>query len=297
MNTLQQTNQRIDVADVLRGVAIMGIIILHSIEHFNFYKFPAELPFEWFAFTDKAIWNGLFFLFGGKAYAIFALLFGFSFYIQDNNQKKRGKDFRLRFAWRLCLLFLLGQVNAAFFTGEILVFYAVMGFILILTCRLSDKMIFILAVILMLQPLELYKIGYGLLNPEAVPGKELAGYYFNEAFKVQDTGTFWETIRMNLWEGQLANFTWAWEHGRVFQTASLFLFGMLAGRKGLFLKSEYNLRFWIKTMGFALLFYFPIVGLSEMLPDFINSALVTQGTVRLLESLHKLCFMLLIAGR
>lgn len=31
---------RVDVADVLRGLAVMGIIILHSIEHFNFYSFP-----------------------------------------------------------------------------------------------------------------------------------------------------------------------------------------------------------------------------------------------------------------
>ena len=27
----------------------------------------------------------------------FALLFGFSFYIQNNNQNQKGKDFRLRF--------------------------------------------------------------------------------------------------------------------------------------------------------------------------------------------------------
>ena len=51
---------------------------------------------------------------------MFALLFGFSFYIQDNNQQRRGKDFRLRFLWRLFILFIIGQFNAAFFTGEIL---------------------------------------------------------------------------------------------------------------------------------------------------------------------------------
>lgn len=71
---------RVDVADVLRGLAVMGIIILHSIEHFNFYSFPdTTTQSDWLNFTDKAIWNGLFFMFGGKAYAVFALLFGFSF--------------------------------------------------------------------------------------------------------------------------------------------------------------------------------------------------------------------------
>ncbi|MEG0456342.1 MAG: hypothetical protein RR559_13550, partial [Bacteroides sp.] len=76
---LSDRNARVDVADVLRGLAVMGIIVLHSIEHFNFYSFPESVPFEWMKFTDQAIWRGLFFAFGGKAYAVFALLFGFSF--------------------------------------------------------------------------------------------------------------------------------------------------------------------------------------------------------------------------
>ncbi|MDL2291957.1 hypothetical protein LJB80_02260, partial [Bacteroides sp. OttesenSCG-928-F21] len=131
---IAEQQARIDVADVLRGFAVLGIIILHSIEHFNFYSFPKEVPFEWMKFTDKAIWDGLFFAFSGKAYAIFSLLFGFSFFIQYNSQQERGKDFRLRFLWRMVLLFLIGQFNAAFFTGEILTMYAMIGIILPLCC-------------------------------------------------------------------------------------------------------------------------------------------------------------------
>ena len=88
INTKLKGHARVDVADVLRGLAVMGIIILHSIEHFNFYSFPDTAgQSAWLNFSDKAIWNGLFFMFGGKAYAIFALLFGFSFFIQDDNQR------------------------------------------------------------------------------------------------------------------------------------------------------------------------------------------------------------------
>lgn len=109
INTKLKGHARVDAADVLRGLAVMGIIILHSIEHFNFYSFPDTAgQSAWLNFSDKAIWNGLFFMFGGKAYAIFALLFGFSFFIQDDNQRLRGNDFRLRFCWRLILLFLIG---------------------------------------------------------------------------------------------------------------------------------------------------------------------------------------------
>lgn len=62
---------RVEVADVLRGLAVMGIILLHSIEHFNFYSFPDTTgQSAWLTFTDKAVWDGLFFLLGGKAYAV-----------------------------------------------------------------------------------------------------------------------------------------------------------------------------------------------------------------------------------
>ena len=60
----------------------------------------------------------------------------------------RGNDFRLRFCWRLILLFILGNINAAFFTAEVLVLYSLVGFILPLTCRLKDKWLFILACVL-----------------------------------------------------------------------------------------------------------------------------------------------------
>lgn len=42
INTKLKGHARVDVADVLRGLAVMGIIILHSIEHFNFYSFPIQ---------------------------------------------------------------------------------------------------------------------------------------------------------------------------------------------------------------------------------------------------------------
>ena len=224
---IAEPNARVDVADVLRGLAVMGIILLHSIEHFNFYSFPEKVPFEWMNFTDQAIWRGLFFTFSNKAYAVFALLFGFSFYIQDNNQQRKGKDFRLRFLWRLFILFIIGQFNAAFFTGEILTMYAILGIILPIFCRMSDRIVVIFATLLILQPIDWAKLIYALCNPDYVAGESLARYYFGIAFDVQKNGTFLETIRMNMWEGQLANMTWALEHGRILQTPGLFLFGML----------------------------------------------------------------------
>lgn len=291
------SNARVDVADVLRGLAVMGIIILHSIEHFNFYSFPQEVPYEWMRFTDRAIWDGLFFAFSGKAYAVFALLFGFSFYIQDDNQRRRGNDFRLRFVWRLLLLFIIGQVNAMFFTGEILTMYAMIGIVLPLFCRASNKVVITTAVVLMLQPLDWGKLIYALIDPAYEPATNLAGKYFSEAFAVQSTGNFIETVKMNMCTGQLANLAYALEHGRITQTAGLFLFGMVVGRRGWFLPGKENEQLWLKTLGIALLCFFPLYGLNNMLADFVTNKAVLAPLGVIVVSTRNLAFMAaLVAG-
>ncbi|MFQ6929398.1 MAG: hypothetical protein ACLRS8_18975 [Parabacteroides merdae] len=40
---------------------------------------------------------------------------------------------------------------------------------------------------------------------------------------------FWAMVKSNLWDGQSFSLLWAWGYGRFFQTASLFLLGMLDG--------------------------------------------------------------------
>jgi uncharacterized protein len=66
-----QPSSRLHVVDALRGFAIVSIMLLHNIEHFDFYFSPRGLP-GWMVQLDQGIWNTLFFLFGGKSYAIFA---------------------------------------------------------------------------------------------------------------------------------------------------------------------------------------------------------------------------------
>lgn len=295
MGQITKGHARVDVADVLRALAVMGIIILHSIEHFNFYSFPDTADQSiWLNFTDKAIWNGLFFMFGGKAYAVFALLFGFSFFIQDDNQRMRGNDFRLRFCWRLILLFIIGNFNAAFFTAEVLVLYSLVGFILVLTCRLPDKWVLTLACILLIQPLPLYYLIRALADPAycfpAIPTRS----FWDATFQVQNTGTFFETIRVNLWEGQIASLAWAWDHGRVFQTAALFLLGMLIGRKGFFLKE--NIKVWNKVLAGSLIAFFPLYGLGNMLPNFIENKSILTPLSLIITSLSNFAFMLMLVS-
>lgn len=286
---------RVDVADVLRGFAVLAIILLHAIEHFNFYSYPDTSDQSvWLNFCDKAIWDGLFFAFGGKAYAIFAMLFGFSFFIQHDNQRMRGKDFRARFCWRLLILFVIGQLNAAFFTGEILVMYALVGFVLPLTCRLSTKALLWLIGICLLQPACIINIVRALVYPDLDLSGNSWSPYWAATFDVQTNGTFWETVRVNLIDGQLFSLVWAWENGRIFQTAGLFMAGMLIGRQGWFLRDK--MPYWGRVLAWATISFFPIYGIDNMIGGYISNATILSQLHIILQSLYKLAFMLMIVS-
>ena len=117
-------NTRIDVADALRGIAVAGIILYHSVEHFNIFTQETiihALP------SDQTVADVLAWLLSGKMYGIFAMLFGLSFFIMNDNQQQNGKCFSGRFAWRMCLLFMFGVINVAFYDGDILMLYACYG--------------------------------------------------------------------------------------------------------------------------------------------------------------------------
>ena len=78
MAQLVNKNTRIEVIDALRGFAVMAIILVHNLEHFIFPVYPSNAP-DWLNALDQGVVNVVFTLFAGKAYAIFALLFGFTF--------------------------------------------------------------------------------------------------------------------------------------------------------------------------------------------------------------------------
>lgn len=285
---------RVELADVLRGIAILGIILLHAIEHFNFYVYP---PSEGFlAFADKAVWEGLFFAFAGKCYGLFALLFGFSFFVQDTNHTARGGDFRGRFAWRLFLLFLIGNLDAAFFTAEVLVMYALVGYVLIPVCRLKTKTLLILGAICLLQPVEWYKMFAALISGATEAPATLDGPYWAITLAAQQGTSFWEMLKVNLWEGQIASLGWAWENGRIFQTAGLFMIGMVVGRTGFLKKEEGTSRRMLITMLWGIALFFPLYGIANMLPNFIESKAVLKPLMLIFPSWHKMAFMAFLIG-
>ncbi len=295
-STTLPNNNRIEIADVLRGFAVMGITLIHFIERFSLYSFPEETC-GFLVFTDRVIWDSVFFTFAGKAYCIFALLFGFSFFIQDNSQKEKGKDFRGRFAWRLVLLFFIACVNSMLFPGEILVLYALLGYVLIAVCRLSTRTVAIIAAVLLLQPFEWGQIIYALFNPGYVANAQFDVPYWDIVNTAQREGSFLEMCKTAIWTGNIANMGWMILHGRVTQTAGLFMVGMLIGRGKVFLYSETNIKLWIKVFIISVAAFFPLYGLTALLPDFITREALLAPSALIAKSLSNLAFTgVLFAG-
>lgn len=293
-----QKKERILAIDALRGFAVMGIILLHNIEHFIFYSFP-ETTSPVLGALDKSLWDMLFFMFSGKAYAIFALLFGFTFYLQSRGSEKRGEDFKNRYMWRLLLLLGFGFVNSLFFPGEILVLYAILGFILVPVRHWSNKGLLILALILMLQPVEWLKVLCGFVNPEYAPKQMI--FSLGNVYPQLGGESWWEMVKVNFTIGQLASLNWAWCYGRVFQTCSLFILGLWIGRVGYFdSSSEAALTkartFWTYVLCFSLplavIFYF----LKGFIFSIASQPLMLDSLKTIFNSWYNFCFMLAIVS-
>ena len=293
---MQQTTltkiPRIEVVDALRGFAVLAIILVHNLEHFIFpvYPDPASQP-EWLNILDEGVFSIIFSLFAGKAYAIFSLLFGFTFYIQYTNQLRKGKDFGYRFLWRLLLLAGFATLNAAFFpAGDVLLLFCVVGLFLFLVRKWNDKAVLIAAVILLLQPVEWFHYIASLFNPEYTLPNLGVGAMYNEVAEYTKDGNFWNFIWGNVTLGQKASLFWAIGAGRFLQTAGLFMLGLLIGRKQLFATSDNNARFWVKALIISAILFCPLYQLKVMLYDNSDAVMIKQTVGVILDMWQKFAF-------
>ena len=182
----------------------------------------------------------------------------------------------------MVLLFLWGCLNSVFYTGDVLITFALLGIVLPLTARLPEKTVLLIALVFFLQPEQWIKITYALINPDYTVTIH-AGERFRAILGVLKEGNIIDMVK-GAYHSQLFSITWWVESGRVYQTVALFLFGMLLGRKRRFVKTQGNNRFWIKTLIAGILCYFPLAGLKTIFPNFIENAVIKHQVNILLES-------------
>jgi uncharacterized protein len=176
-------------------------------------------------------------------YGIFAMLFGLSFFIMNDNQQQKGKCFSGRFAWRMCLLFMFGVINVAFYDGDILMFYACYGLLLIPVSYLSSRVVWCIIGLLAIQPVELFC----LLTGYTIDFSTMWEMYA-KIISAHEHSTFWENALTNLRYGFVENFLYNVFSGRLTQLLCLFILGMQLGRQRMFYNEGRNLQVWHKIL-------------------------------------------------
>ncbi|WP_027470409.1 DUF418 domain-containing protein [Saccharicrinis fermentans] len=284
---------RIEVIDSLRGFAIMGIMLLHSIEHFNFYVFPnPETQPDWLNSIDSKVWDSLFFMFSGKGYAIFAVLFGFTFSLMMRKQRKKKIDFGYRFLWRMVLLAGFAVVNGMFFPGEVLMMYAILGLSLFFVRNLKTQLILIVSALFLMQPIEWFHyIRFAMDNTYVAPALG-TGKYWNLLKEGQLSNSIIDLITVNTLYGHKASLLWALSVGRMTQTIGLFALGYWLGIKQLFSDLTANTKFWKRVLIVSIVTFIPLYVLKVYIKDIFELKIYMRTIGVIIKMYGNLAFSL-----
>jgi uncharacterized protein len=142
-------NERFVSIDVLRGVAVLGILVM------NIYAFAMPLA----AYNNPLAMGGLeahnlgtwFFthiLFDQKFLSIFAMLFGAGLVVMSTRAESRGAKFGRIYYRRQFWLLVIGAIHGYFiWLGDILFLYAAIGMLVYLFRNLKPRTLIIVAVL------------------------------------------------------------------------------------------------------------------------------------------------------
>ena len=266
--------ERIESLDVLRGFALLGILVVNSLL-FALPMLPAMEP-PWSGAGAAAsttpnwvAWWIVSVFFQWKFISLFSILFGAGAAIQFDRARAAGRAFDWFFIRRLIILLIFGVLHALlFWYGDILTLYALIGVWLLLFCRLRPATLVIIGTLLLLFA-AVVSGGLGALaafipeNPglkasvEELPEGWLAPM---QAANFDPNATIWQlaeerayregpygdlfAFRMVSWlMGMLSGlFTYGWH------ILAMFAFGVAIVRSGFFGAGGSKLRVWAITL-------------------------------------------------
>lgn len=285
MGNTDYPSSRAYILDILRGIALFGVYIA-NLGTFTGYNFLSDeektlLPT---ATLDKGYDFFHFAFIDGKFYSIFSLLFGigFSIFLAKSNGI-------YTFYKRLLILIGIGIFHSLFlWIGDILLLYALLGLLLPLFSKLSNKIIIICSTILILSPILLdatREVSEGKFAPENTFYAK--GAAVNEAAHFSFSRDKYNSIV------QYANYTdmkklyrggifYRWgglmTSNRLPKVLALFLLGMMIGRnkwyENLADKKPFLFRFrkWMFLLGFPITLLFGYVNVYMKDPPLVLEA-------------------------
>lgn len=133
--------ERIESLDFIRGIAVMGILAANIVgfgQPLIAYMYPSAFLTE-HGTTSEWMWIAQFVLVDGKMRGLFTLLFGAGLYLFMERVWDRGGT-RWRQMWRLFVLMLFGLAHFfLIWAGDILFYYAAVGFLVVPCLRWSVR--------------------------------------------------------------------------------------------------------------------------------------------------------------
>ena len=147
--------ERIAVLDVLRGFALLGILIMNMPGFSSSAFAEADGSHLWPGAVDQLAEQVRDALFAGKFNSMFSLLFGIGFTIQFQRLQRADPEHADRiYLRRLLVLLVIGLVHGlVFWSGDVLHTYALLGLLLLYPLRrVSDRGIVVLIVLCLLYP-------------------------------------------------------------------------------------------------------------------------------------------------
>ena len=143
--SISSRRERIVGLDALRGFALCGILIVNIYQQVLGRVVPGQLSE---VLNDAPLWVQWFFV--GRFFPIFSVLFGVGFAIFLASAGRQTDHPRLVLARRLVFLALFGAVHWIFHPGEVLLFYALSGLIVLLPLSyLGNRAILAVAAVLL----------------------------------------------------------------------------------------------------------------------------------------------------
>lgn len=259
LQQLNQTKERFAILDILRGIALLGICLANfgelSLYTFQPDSVTASMPT---ASVDNVVRFFQYFLIDGKFYTLFSLLFGIGFSILLDNCQKSGRNGNSVFYRRMTILALIGLLHLVMlWAGDILLLYALLGMLLPLMRKVSNRKLLAASVILLLAPIfidafsELTNSRFSLMMPvnKAVNYFHAQAGIDSENFGtwLRDGQSYSDVLRFNL-AGSFIRIGEFIEGNRIFKVFGLFLLGLYVGRKRLYINHSDNRTLIIKKV-------------------------------------------------
>ncbi len=151
--------ERIEVIDILRGLALFGIIAANMRGFFGPERAYMDWLSLWSGKADRIAQGFIEIFIQGKFVTLFSFLFGLGFAVQMTRAEERGRGISF-YPRRLLILVGIGAVHAfLIWWGDILIDYALMGFVLLLFRKRQQRTILIWTIVLGALPIVL-AVGY-----------------------------------------------------------------------------------------------------------------------------------------